>query len=59
RLKFLGVSKICIEQELSLTAKEIYQKYANSESIDMLAITIEKRERLKQKVKELIQEIEK
>ncbi|MCX7796349.1 MAG: class II fructose-bisphosphate aldolase, partial [bacterium] len=46
RLKFLGVSKICIEQELSLTAKEIYQKYANSESIDMLAITIEKRERL-------------
>lgn len=59
RLRDLGISKICIEQELSSVVKETYKKLANIESLDVLAITAEGREKLKQRVKEFIQEIEK
>ncbi|MBC7319272.1 class II fructose-bisphosphate aldolase [bacterium] len=58
RLGPFGVSKICIEQELTSLVRETYKKLAGTESIEVLGIVIEGRERLKQRVKELIQKIE-
>lgn len=59
RLRDFGISKVCIEKDLSLLVKETYKKLFSIESPDILTITIEGREKLKQIVKELLQEIEK
>lgn len=59
KLKDFGISKVCIEQELSSMVKETYKELANIESTKTLDIIVEGREKLKQRVKELIQEVRK
>ncbi len=58
KLKDFDISKVCIEKDLPLLVKETYKKLVNIESLDILTITIKGREKLKQIVKELLQEVE-